>query len=265
MLGRGLSLFQRTPTLGWLIAINILAYVSAVLGALVFHLSGADTLFYQYYYKLALPAAWQELLRQPWSVITHMFIHDVRNFWHVLLNMLWLYWMGRLLTSIQPESRIGWVYCLAGLGGALGYGAYTLSKGWMSGYALGASAAVNGVVLATVVLIPYHRVFLFFIGPIALRWVGLIWIFLDFVTALSNEAVAIAHLSGSGAGLLIGYAFRSGWKPEQLIYQLRLWWEGPKEVSQEEIDYILEKIHAKGIKSLTRRERKILQRATERL
>jgi DNA-binding NarL/FixJ family response regulator len=108
-------------------------------------------------------------------------------------------------------------------------------------------------------------VFLFFIGPIALRWVGLIWLFLDFVTALTNEAVAIAHLSGSAAGMIIGYAFRQGWRPENLIQAIREYFEGPQEISQEEVDRILEKIHAKGIRSLSRRELRILQKATERL
>ncbi len=258
------SLFQRSPTLAWLLGLNVVSYILMVLLALIFRLSGQDAFFTWLYHKVALPGNLHELLRQPWSILTHMFIHDVRSFWHILFNMLWLYWMGQLFITVQPERRLGWVYLLAGLGGATGYLMYAWMKG-MGGYALGASASVNGIILATVTLMPHYPVFLFFIGPIALRWVGLIWIFLDFVTALTNEAVAIAHLSGSLVGMLVGYAFREGWSPESTFKVIREYFQGPEEVSQEEIDRILEKIHAKGIKSLSRRELRILQKATEKL
>jgi len=258
------SLFQRSPTLGWLLGINIASYVLMVLLALVSRLSGQEAFFNWLYHKVALPASFSELLRQPWSILTHMFLHDVRSFWHILFNMLWLYWMGQLFIAVQPERRLGWVYLLAGLGGGTGYLIYAWTQG-LGGYALGASAAVNGIILATVTLMPHYPVFLFFIGPIALRWVGLIWVFLDFVTALTNEAVAIAHLSGSVVGMVVGYAFRQGWSPESILSSIRQYFQGPEEISQEEIDRILEKIHAKGIKSLSRRELRILQKATEKL
>jgi len=258
------SLFQRAPTLAWLLGLNVGLYGVLVVLALFSRMSGQEGFFVWLYHKLALPAHLSELARQPWSVLTHMFVHDVRSFWHILFNMLWLYWMGRLFTTVQPERRLGWIYMLAGLAGVVGYLVYALSKG-VGGYALGASAAVNGIILATVALMPNYGVFLFFIGPIALRWVGLIWVFLDFVTALTNEAVAVAHLSGSVAGMVIGYALRQGWKPESIFKAIREYFEGPEEISQEEIDRILEKIHAKGMKSLTRRELRILQRATEKL
>ncbi len=258
------SLFQRAPTLAWLLAINIVLYGLMVLLALSARLSSQESLFTWLYHKFALPANLHELIRQPWSIFTHMFLHNVWSFWHVLFNMLWLYWMGQLFITVQPERRLGWVYGLAGLGGAVGYLSYALTKG-ATGYALGASAAVNGIILATVTLMPHYPVFLFFLGPIALRWVGLVWIFIDFVTALTNEAVAIAHLSGSATGMVLGYAFRRGWSPENILRSVREHFEGPSEISQDEIDRILEKIHAKGIKSLTRRELRILQKATEKL
>lgn len=259
-------LFYRAPTLAWLLAANVGFYVSLVLVALGFHLSGADAVFQYYLHKLALPSEVEVLLRQPWSVVTHMFVHDVRSFWHILFNMLWLYWMGSFFISVQPHQRLGWVYFLAGLAGGVGFVSYSLANGLGAVYAMGASAAVNGIILATVVLMPYHQVFLFFIGPIALRWIGLIWLFLDFILAIGgNEAVAVAHLSGSFAGILLGYAFRRGWGPEGWIAALRDFWVGPKEVTQQEVDRILDKISAKGLRSLTRREREILRRATEKL
>ncbi len=259
-------LFYRAPTLAWLLTINVGLYAVLVLVALAFHLGRADGAFQYYLHKLALPARLLLLLEQPWSILTHMFLHDIRSFWHILFNMLWLYWMGSLFISIQPHQRLGWVYFLAGLAGAAGFVGYAWASSFAQAYAMGASAAVNGVILATVALVPYHQVFLFFIGPVALRWVGLIWLFLDFILALGgNEAVAIAHLCGSFTGILLGYAFRQGWEPEAWVRALRDTWSGPKQITQQDVDRILDKIHAKGLKSLTRREREILKRAKEKL
>lgn len=258
-------LFAGASPLRWLLIINGALYVIAVLVAVVFRLGGNLPLFDYYYKKLALPGLPEALLRQPWALLTHMFVHDWRGIWHVLMNMLWLYWMGQLFLTTQPPVRLWWAYGLGGLAGAVGYLAYAWSRYPYPGFAMGASAAVNGVFFATVTLMPHFQVFLFFLGPIALRWLALIWIFLDLLLTLNgNEASAIAHLSGAGMGALLGYALKQGWQPEAIGQ--RLWhfsWEG--EVTPEEVDRILDKINQKGIQSLTRRERRILKKAAEKL
>ncbi|MCS6895204.1 MAG: rhomboid family intramembrane serine protease [Bacteroidia bacterium] len=265
MVGLGRRFFARATPLSWLITANVAIYVVSVLIALGFYLAGRIGLFEVYYHKLALPGSPYLLLHQPWSLITHMFIHDWRGFWHILINMLWLYWMGQLFMTTQPPLRLLWAYGLGGLGGIIGFLAYAWSHAPYGGYALGASAAVNGVFFATVALMPNFRVFLFIFGPIALKWLALVWIFLDILLTLGgNEATAIAHLSGAGAGLLLGYLLSRGWRPERLgNYKLSLLRE--KEVTPEEIDRILDKINQKGLHSLTKRERETLKKAAERL
>ncbi len=261
----GKRFFAGFTPLAWLIGLNVSFYVAAVLAAFAFYLAGALGTFEVFYRKLALPGLPAQLLSQPWAVVTHMFIHDVRGIWHILLNMLWLYWMGQLFLTTQPPVRLFWAYGLGGLGGALGFLAYAWTHYPYSGYALGASAAVNGVFFATVMLMPHFRVFLLFIGPIALRWLGLIWLFLDLILTINGgEASAIAHFSGAGMGVLFGYLLKVGWEPEQLSSWLSLPGER-QEVTQAEVDRILDKINQKGIQSLTRRERNILKRAAERL
>ncbi|MEN2993453.1 MAG: rhomboid family intramembrane serine protease [Bacteroidia bacterium] len=265
MLGVSRSFFTRATPLTWLLAINIAAYVGSVLVAFGFYLADSLALFERLYRKLALPGSPELFLRQPWSLITHMFIHDWRNFWHILMNMLWLYWIGQIFVTTQVPTRLYWVYGLGGLGGALGFLAYAWSHQAASMHALGASAAVNGVLFATAALHPNMPISLILIGPIALRWVALIWIFLDLILTLNgNEASAIAHLCGAGMGLILGYGLRQGWQPERLgdFFAFRLQQE---EVTPEVVDKILEKIHRKGLRSLSRREREILRRAAEKL
>src|SRR5438105_1561307 len=43
---------------------------------------------------LAVPASVQLLVSRPWTLITYMFLHE--EFFHILFNMLWLYWMGQI-------------------------------------------------------------------------------------------------------------------------------------------------------------------------
>ncbi|MEN3041105.1 MAG: rhomboid family intramembrane serine protease [Bacteroidia bacterium] len=265
MIGLGRRFFAGATPLSWLIGANVAIYVVSVLIALGFYLAGQIGLFNTYYHKLALPGNPQLLLKQPWSLLTHIFIHDWRGFWHILINMLWLYWMGQLFLTVQPPQRLLWAYGIGGLGGAIGFLSYAWSHTGYNGYALGASAAVNGVFFATVALMPNFRVFLFIFGPIALKWLALVWIFLDILLTLGgNEATAVAHLSGAGMGLLIGYLFGRGWRPEELGRSLSdLLRE--KEITSEEVDRILDKINQKGLHSLTRRERETLKKAAERL
>ncbi|GIV22818.1 MAG: rhomboid family intramembrane serine protease [Bacteroidia bacterium] len=251
--------------LRWLLTINISLYVLSVVVGVGFYLIGRWGLFEFYFRKLALSGNLHTLLTQPWSIVTHMFLHDVRGIWHVLMNMLWLYWMGQLFCTTQPAIRLYWAYGLGGIAGAIGFLAYAGSHAPYNGYAIGASAAVNGVFFATVMLMPHLPVFLLFIGPIALRWLALIWIFLDLILTLNgNEASAVAHLSGAGMGVLLGYLLKQGWAPENLLRQLSFSFTS-EEITPEEVDRILDKINQKGLKSLTRRERNILRRAAEKL
>ena len=73
-MGRGrFSLFYRSPILGWLLGINIALYGFMVLFALLARVGGQEALFRWFYHKLVLPGNLFELLRQPWSIVTHMF------------------------------------------------------------------------------------------------------------------------------------------------------------------------------------------------
>ena len=51
-----------------------------------------------------LPAALGKLLMQPWSIITYMFLHD--GFFHILFNMLWLFWLGNLLHEYIGNQKV---------------------------------------------------------------------------------------------------------------------------------------------------------------
>ena len=109
--------FQQGNIVVRLIYVNVATFVlcallSVVLG--LFGLSTAETLR-----ALYLPADLLQLLRRPWTLITYMFMHA--GVWHLLGNMLWLYWFGKLFLYFFSSKHLRGLYVVGGLLGALLY------------------------------------------------------------------------------------------------------------------------------------------------
>ncbi|MGL5228731.1 MAG: rhomboid family intramembrane serine protease, partial [Bacteroidales bacterium] len=66
-----------------------------------------------------LPASFERLIGQPWSIITYMFMHA--GFMHILFNMLWLYWFGSLFLYFFSAKHLRGLYILGGIFGGLLY------------------------------------------------------------------------------------------------------------------------------------------------
>ena len=159
---------------------------------------------------LELPAWVSAFVRQPWSLITYMFMHA--GLLHLLFNMLWLYWFGRLFLNIFSSKHLRGLYVLGGICGGLlymiAYNVFPYFEDAVFGsYLLGASASVLAIVIATAVREPDYQVQLLFIGGVRLKYMALFMIVLDlmFLTA-ENAGGHIAHLGGA----LAGWWFASG-------------------------------------------------------
>ncbi len=61
-----------------------------------------------------LPGDWSLLIRRPWTLVTYMFVHY--NFLHILFNMLWLYWLGRIFMEFFSPKQLTGLYLLGGWG-----------------------------------------------------------------------------------------------------------------------------------------------------
>ena len=116
---------------------------------------------------LEFPSAPMEFLLQPWSVLTYMFTHyDVL---HILFNMLWLYWFGRMFLNYFDARKLFGVYLLGGIFGALLFMvAYNLFPYYADtascSYLLGASASVMAVVFGVSFYARDAEVMLFLFG-----------------------------------------------------------------------------------------------------
>ncbi|MCA8978757.1 MAG: rhomboid family intramembrane serine protease [Planctomycetes bacterium] len=216
-----------------------------------------------------------------WQFVTYGFLHDPNNIFHLLWNMLQLYFFGTMLESLVGSRRFAVTYFGAlALGGLLHLVAQFIAGpravdpvsgvGYYSPV-IGASGAIMGVIVACAVLRPHARILLIFI-PISL-WVlaaGLVAI--DFFSELlrwkNGTHSYIAHWAHLGGALYGGLVAWRGW----------IWidWGQRFERRREErrvesernddrrLDELLAKVHREGIQSLTKSERDFLNRMSGR-
>jgi len=139
------------------------------------------------------------LTDRPWTIVTNMFVHG--GFWHLFGNMITLFFFGRVVYRMMGGWRFLLVYFFGGLAGNL---LFILLGNPMS-IAIGASGAVYSLAGALVVLMPRMRVFLWFIVPLPL-WVVVLVFFViwSFIPGVAWQA----HLGGLAVGLIAGYIFR---------------------------------------------------------
>ena len=169
---------------------------------------------------LATTWKWELLLHRPWTLITHMFVHT--GIWHLAMNMLLLFWMGRMFAAQFGSRRLLSTYIVGGLAGfALYFLATNAFPGLRYGtWAYGASAAVMAIFVAVATNEPDRPITLFMLGAVPLKYLAIGYVMLDYF-ALSNGENAggnLAHLGGALFGFLM---VREGRKGRDLV----LWFE----------------------------------------
>ncbi|MEQ9466101.1 MAG: rhomboid family intramembrane serine protease [Ekhidna sp.] len=280
-----------------IILINAIVFVAARVFKVFFDLSGATDTFFWIFRKLQLPADVGALLLQPWSLVTYFFTHY--DFFHVLFNMLFLFWFGRIIQEFLNSKRVIALYVLGGLAGGL---LYIFIYNFLPFYAdrvtesmmLGASAGVYAIVVGAAVFMPNYTFFLLFIGPVKIKYIAIFYVFMSFIgTTGSNAGGEIAHMGGA----LVGWVYisqlnkgtdlgswvisfihfvKSMFKPQPKIkvthrsgnrrpsQETASQSSGGDKTPQAEIDAILDKISEKGYESLTKDEKQKLFNASKK-
>ena len=169
-----------------------------VLIALNFLLFIATAIFPQLIFLLGLQPA--SFLHQPWTIVTNLFIHG--GLWHIIANMLTLYFFGTYLSRLIGEPKLLTVYFGGGILGNILF----ILLGPPFSIAVGASGAIFALGGALTMMRPKLRVFIIPIPvPIPL-WVAVIggFLILSFLPFIAWQA----HLGGLVFGLITGYFFR---------------------------------------------------------
>jgi membrane associated rhomboid family serine protease len=219
---------------------------------------------------------------QPWRLITYMFLHG--GFFHILFNMLWLWWMGRAVEERLGPLSFCTIYFGAGIGGALLDVGIAQIVGFS--YVIGASGSVFGVMVAFAMLFPRMPIMLFLLPPIEARYVvaGLIGLSVLALGGNQSNVAHAVHLGGAGFGYLLMKMYQGGYDLSSPTRWIQGWWyrlkgvykkkettgkrnknmysvsdvEVIEETEQSELDEILEKISQKGYDSLSKEEKRKL-------
>lgn len=234
---------------------------------------------------LELPSSVPDLLRKPWTLITYMFTHY--DFFHILFNMLWLYWFGNIFLQFFNARQLGGLYLLGGLAGALFFVlTYNTLPYFQEVAAYSALIGASASVMAIVFAISFYRkdleINLLFIGRIKLIYLALATLVIDFIAITSSNAGGhIAHIGGALLGILYAAQMKQGkdltnpinrvvdWvvnlrkpKPKMRVTYKRsetdYEYNERKHKQSEEIDRILEKLKRSGYESLSSEEKKKL-------
>lgn len=138
-----------------------------------------------------------------WAFVSYSFFHA--NFVHLLLNMVGLWFGGRLLERVIGPGRLVLLYLFAGVAG----GVLQLLLVGETHLLLGASASVCGIIIAFTTIFPDAELFvlLFFVIPLRLKakflgWALVLTSVLFLVAGWEPWIGHAAHLGGCLAGFL---------------------------------------------------------------
>ena len=241
---------------------------------------------------LAVPAYLPDLATRFWTPITYMFLHE--GFIHILFNMLWLFWFGTIFLEYFDQKKLITVYLLGGLSGAFLYifsfNVFPVFSDVLNrSIALGASASVMAIVIAVAAYVPNYVVRLVLIGPVKIKYIAIAaLVFTSILDFSANTGGKIAHLGGALLGFLYVTQYKKGkdigkwfdrimdsvfslFKPRT---KMKVTYKKPpkddkeynhyKAQQQEEINNILDKISKGGYDSLSKKEKEILFKMSDK-
>ncbi len=233
-----------------------------------------------------------------WQLITYQFMHG--GFAHIFFNMFALWMFGVEVEYFMGSRKFIYFYLLCGVVA----GIFQLVLPPLFGEALaptiGASGAIFGVLVAFAMLFPDRYIFLYFLIPIKAKYLIPIFILMElyFADTGGGNIAHLAHLGGALAGFLYlvfdknsgislsrsfrksssgsykGNIFNSFGMPPNPFKKKNDGVQDAdfsdvnndvKEITQSEIDEILEKISKSGYQNLSDREKKILFEASKRM
>ncbi|AEV32144.1 putative membrane protein [Owenweeksia hongkongensis DSM 17368] len=277
--------FKQGDALTRLILVNLAVFVVFLLLRIIgflFQIQLAD-IFTQW---TALPSNLGTLATRPWTLFTYMFLHE--GFLHILFNMLWLYFGGRLFMEYMGGRRLLSTYILGGLAGGILYIiAYNLFPSFSEAVVIsnnrGASAGVMAIVIGVATYAPRYPVKIFFTLNAQLWMIAAAALLMDLIYLGdgNNAGGHIAHLGGALFGYLSVSQLKNGkdWTEgfSKFMDNIANWFKPKPKMktvytntskkanyrekqvhNQQRMDEILDKISRSGYESLSKEEKDYL-------
>jgi membrane associated rhomboid family serine protease len=278
------SFAERGKVCKWLIGINILFFLIQVLTRSE---SGG-------WFTSALELNVQRVLHgEVWRLLTHAFLHDPNRIFHILFNMLFLWWFGSDMEDLYGPREFLTFYLTACFTAGLVF--FFSALAWMNDprmIGLGASGGVMAVLTLCAIHYPHRTILLFMLLPVPL------WMFLVFYLAIDAHDFLMQNQTGTGVAAHLGGALFAGiyykmhWRLNEWLPSMSRWRMWRRQMSrprlrvyreveerepvhspaaapledehlEDQIDAILAKIARSGKESLTNHENEVLLRASE--
>jgi membrane associated rhomboid family serine protease len=266
-----------------------ISFVLIVVNFLVSYRGFKDSNFYNKYSFRIDAIQYKDYKR----LITSGFLHV--NWMHLIFNMIALYFFSGSLEAYLGTFQFLLIYFTSLVGGnLLSLFIHRFDSGYSS---VGASGAIMGVMFASIALFPGMQIGLFLLPFSFPGWLfGLAYVLISIygIRSRSNNVGYDAHLGGGIAGMLLAILLHPtslvvNWfailiiaipaiafiafivyKPEALLiddfFKRKKYltqedkYNLSKKSKQQQLDDLLEKIHKKGMNSLSKKERDFLEK-----
>ncbi len=277
--------------LNQLIVVNLVAWVVYVIVFVTSAQIQNNWLFLILRDSFAIPSSFSHFIFKPWTLVTYSFLHNPSDIWHIIMNLLIFYWFGRIIQDLIGSSKILSIYVWGAVAGAITYLlAYNLIPFYSTqglGIMVGASAAVNAIVVATATLTPTYHFNLVFLGRVKITYIAAFFVVSSYIGSVgANAGGNLAHLGGALMGYIFIRQLQKGIDLGKPIFTIigffnNLFKPSPtmkvshrkrsnkgssqsESVPQVEIDTILDKISQSGYESLTKEEKNKLFSASQK-
>lgn len=270
-----------------LIFINVIVFVGIKLVLLLDNLTGSSLGLDSFLANtFTLQTSIYGFLTHPWGIITSIFAHY--SFMHLLFNMVFLYFTGRIFVQLFDGKRLLYTYILGGIaGGLFEIIANLISPSLFGIVIVGASGSIMSIFFAIAFFKPKMQVNLFGILPVRIIILAGVFLILDFLNLGLNDGTAhFAHIGGAVIGMISVQNLYSSSniitvfqgivrsflqlfaKNKQPKFKVKKGgnvrnqtdeeYNSNKKAKQNEINRILDKISKSGYESLTKKEKDFL-------
>lgn len=214
-------------------------------------------------------------------LVTHMFAHSYTDIWHIVGNLLVLYFFGTMVEHEAGRRGVTVLYLAGGVFAAV----VQMLMVWVAGQPsdiplVGASGACYALTLYATMMAPRAPVY-FLIIRLEMRWLATILVvaaayytLLELRGEVHSGTAHAAHLGGALFGYLAfryfrGYFLALNYSSGPLLPFLDRWRDERRQREdarlQQDLDRLLDKVHREGMGSLSAAERRALERAGKRL
>ena len=219
-----------------------------------------------------------------WQLVTYQFMHA--SVAHIVLNCFAIYSFGVEVERMLGARRFAALMFSSGIVGGIvqSFAAFIWPDYFGHAPVVGASASAFGLVATFALLLPHQEItmYVLYIIPVTMRAKTLLYVlggmalagfsFPGLANKLLGPVAHCAHLGGMVTGIFFAEKIvRGNWlqRPPEAVAENRVPAAVEKppaaDLSMQEVDAILDKISARGIGSLTAREREQLEKARQRM